>query len=856
MSISYWPTLVLLLLGSSVFSRGQNQPQAAPNTNPAVTPLLASSPSERLFLDLGRVGLDASRVYRARNLSFDRPGFSITLDSGTIAFTADAAGRVTGAFFEGDGEVLLIPPNQVERGSMALFTGAAILEERFTNGYFRFNDDTFTELQPSLSAADGEADFAARWNEVSRSLAQTDALRLFMSFSRFLPVASAASPLLSTDKSAGADRFLHARLQGQKQGLFDVYYDARAPEQVSTGQFRTVEGDTFYDVWSSFSLPGNKPAAETTNSIATEEGKTDAIDISAIKVRAEIKPPTTLNAETVLQLQVMQGGQRALLFELARTLIIKQVEADGRPVEFIHNPALEGTQLARRGNDLVAVVFPQPIQAGQKIRLRFVYGGEVLSEAGPGLLYVGDRGTWYPNRGIAMSNFGLEFHYPPEWTLVATGKHVDASPEGAAELNLGVAGEQVSRWVSERPIPIAGFNLGKYQRSVTQAGNVTIATYATRSMERGFPQQPDQIIEDPAGIISGGQPPIVVTPAAPSPARNALSVARASAHAIEVFSRDFGPYPFGELSLTQMPGNLSQGWPGLIFLSSMSFLTPEEEANLHIPAVQKTMISEAVTHETAHQWWGDLVMWKGYRDQWTSEGLANYSSLMLYEDEQPAQFRAIMGEYRDGLLLKNKAGVQLLEDGPVTLGTRLSCSQFPEGYEAISYGRGTWLFYMLRHMMLDGERKGEATESEEAEPFFRALRKIRERYEGKSVTIRQMLQVFEEELPRSLWFEGHRSLDWFYQGWINGTAVPRFEVRSVKYVDKEGTTAVSGVILQKDAPDNLVTPVPLYAERGSKMFFLGRIFADGAETAFHLTAPAGTRKIVVDPGQTLLARSK
>ncbi len=53
-------------------------------------------------------------------------------------------------------------------------------------------------------------------------------------------------------------------------------------------------------------------------------------------------------------------------------------------IEFIHNPAIEGTQLARQGNDLVAVVFPQPLRTGQRMELRFVYGGEVLAEAGVG----------------------------------------------------------------------------------------------------------------------------------------------------------------------------------------------------------------------------------------------------------------------------------------------------------------------------------------------------------------------------------------------------------------------------------------------------------------------------------------
>ena len=44
----------------------------------------------------------------------------------------------------------------------------------------------------------------------------------------------------------------------------------------------------------------------------------------------------------------------------------------------------------------------------------------------------GARGTWYPNRGMEMADFDLEFTYPQGWTLVATGKPAPVSPELAA----------------------------------------------------------------------------------------------------------------------------------------------------------------------------------------------------------------------------------------------------------------------------------------------------------------------------------------------------------------------------------------------------------------------------------------
>ena len=859
------PLAWLFLIATAVaLPVSQSSPKLA--SEPASTQL---NSAENLYLQLQNTALSKTRVYRVRDVSIDRAAIQITLNDGTIAFTQDVAGRVTGAFFEGDGEVLLPPPNRYERASMALFTNEAILEERFVTAYFRFNDDTYPELRPSLVAADDGEAFLSQWNEIAGSLAEGDALRLFMTFSKFLPVDGGAGRDTATPvaQENEHDRFLHAHLQGLRLGAFDLYFDEDTPEQVWAGQLKTTEGISFYDVWTSFSSAEVNQGAEAVNATVGEGGKPDSIAISEYKIRAVIKPPTQIDAEAHLQMEVRQGGQRAVLFELSRALQIKQVEADGHSIEFIHNPAIEGTQLARQGNDLVAVVFPQPLQTGQRLELRFVYGGEVLAEAGAGLLYVGARGMWYPNRGLVMSNFDLEFHYPAGWTLVATGKRTDAksssNPGDQVPTGTSSTGGQVSRWVSERPIPIAGFDLGKYDRAVAHAGDVTVETYATAAMERGFPTPSiKSVIPNPIEPAGPHHPPPVLVPVQPSPARNAQTVANASAHAIEFYAQRYGPFPYSDLKLVQMPGALSQGWPGLIFLSSASFLSGAEESQLRLTPVERTLITQVIAHETAHQWWGDLVMYSGYRDQWLVEALANYSSMMVLESENPAKFRAAMEKYRDDLLQKNKAGQELMEDGPVTLGTRLSCSQFPSGYEAISYGRGTWLFHMLRLMMRDAERastgsvRGDGKTLQPDEPFVRVLRAVRERYQGKPITTRELLQAFENELPRSLWYEHRKSLDWFYEGWINGTAIPRFELHGVKYSDNPGSTTISGVIVQKDAPDDLVTPVPLYISVAGRMVLLGRVFADGRETAFHLTASLGARKVVLDPEQTVLSRPR
>jgi hypothetical protein len=844
------------------------------------SPTAVARPAEALYLQLGQVGLDPKRVYQVRDASLERSAIHITLEDGTIAFTQDVMGRVTGAFFEGEGEILLEPPNEVERKSLSLFTGMAIVEERFATAYFRFNDDTLTELQPGLRPADNGPEFVSRWSETVRNLAPSDAMRLLLTFTRLLPPSASSASTESSGAervSASAvfdpsDRMFRAHLQGLKLGIFDVYYDSSAGEQVEAGQAKTAEtGDLYYDVWTSFSVPRTVSPKQAGSELGAEPesaaGREDPIMIPHYQISTDVTPPKQIHSEARLQVEVKQGGQRTLIFELSRFLQMERVELDGKAVEFIHNPAMEGTQLSRKGNDLVAVILPQPAITGQKMELRFVYAGEVLADAGSGLLYVGARGTWYPNRGFAMADFDLEFRYPAEWTLVATGKPTAASDAAASKISQG---QQLSRWISDRPIPVAGFNLGKYRMASAQAAGVLVETYATTAVEKAFPIASAQVLQpSPQVTVSPKRPvPDVVIPRNPSPASNESGVAQAAAQAIEYYAARFGPFPYSRLSLTQMPGRDSQGWPGLIFLSSYAFLNNEERADIHEPPINILLQELIPAHETAHQWWGDLITWSTYRDQWFSEGLANYCSLMMLQEKNPAGFHQIMERYRRDLVEKNKDGMLAQEDGPVTLGSRLWSSKFPQGYEAISYGRGTWLFHMIRTMMQDGalqqavkqEKSAVAMRGTADEPFVRALRKARERYQGKAMSTAELFAVFAEDLRPSLRYEGKSSLQWFVDGWVNGTVVPRLELKAVKIVPKGTATAgmvVTGTIEQKDASQNLVTSVPIYAlvSNGAPIL-LGRVFADGEESSFRLAAPSGTRKILLDPNETILTTPK
>ena len=117
--------------------------------------------------------------------------------------------------------------------------------------------------------------------------------------------------------------------------------------------------------------------------------------------------------------------------------------------------------------------------------------------------------------------------------------------------------------------------------------------------------------------------------------------------------------------------------------------------------------------------------------------------------------------------------------------------------------------------------------------------------------------MFEEELPRPLWYEKRRNLDWFIEGWINGTAIPQLETRDVHVANKEQSAVATGVIVQKDAPEDLVTAVPVYAQTSAKsLVYIGEVLADGPETPFRLSAPKDAHRIVLDPNHTILTSLK
>ena len=547
MSWRWMLVLALGVLSASALAQPSTQLPTQPSDNDDHCPQSAG----KLYARISSVGLDTARVYHVRGASIERPSLIVTLDDGTLAFTEDICGHVTGAFFVGDGEILMQPSDRTERASLALFTGMAILEEQFHSAFLRFNDDTAEALQPYLSSTQWTAESFQDWDRVTRQFADYDALRLFLDFSHFLP---SASPPPKAEKLPD---MLHLHLVGAKLGVFEVFWDETNAEPLACGQLRAQNDVGFFDIWTSF-------APVSAAGRAWPSSRND-ISIESYRIQAVVQPPSELRASTEVEMQVQKGGQRTVLFELSRYLKVDSVEWDGRALDSIQNPAVEGSQLERRGNDYIAVVFPADLHNGQDLKLRFHYAGDVLSDAGSGLFYVGARGTWYPAFGPNLASFNMKFRYPSAWTLLATGKNT--SPPPTPRPKSPMPWRKPPNGFLSGPSPLPDSIWASMFAPKPRLARCWWRSYSTKGVEKAFPQAPAEVVIQAAPQLppSLARPetvaPIVIVPPPPSPSADLRAVAERTANAITTFSQWYGPYPYSSLALTQMPGELSQGFP-------------------------------------------------------------------------------------------------------------------------------------------------------------------------------------------------------------------------------------------------------------------------------------------------------
>ncbi|MFQ5778019.1 MAG: M1 family aminopeptidase [Terriglobia bacterium] len=796
----------------------------------------AQSPDPRTLLDeLRQVGLDEARSYRVTDLLLHRDAIRLRLRHGTLMFLKPVAGRITGAVFEGTGEVLVLPPDRGERQQLVKFIGSPILTESFDRAYFRFTDSSFAELFKQIRAGHGRPvpapQVRERWQDSLETLNSSHAVRLLLDFLQSPPLP-----------------YFYAGIYGQHVGTFDIVVDHRRREEILVGQLVTVGERHYYDVWCSFQRRGL-------------ERPLPAVKATAYRIEATLTAERELKARSEVDLELPRAGEHVLLFDLSRFLTVEEVvelvgppgEHTPRPLAFFQNATMTAEEAIFKGTDVVVVVLPPPLSpAGlsglERRRLRFRYRGRVILDVGGGVLYVGARGIWYPApTRPGPAHFEMRFRYPHSLELVATGTLRETHTEGE---------QKESSWVTEVPLPVAGFNVGHYDHYEVRRDGVPITVYANRQLEPYLARAgqvllprlpPPTVPPGPYRPDAPGPTHVVIPPAAPI--EQLERVANLVADALDSFSKLFGPFPYPNLKVSQIPARLGQGFPGLLYLSTLSFLPEADLARMGLDERSREFYTRLTpAHEAAHQWWGSHVQFPHYRDQWLAESLAAYSAL-LYLEQQPggqAKVRQWLERYRQDLLRQDERGTTIEPTGALTLGIRLNSSLSPHGYASLIYSKGPWVLHMLRTLFRDSDSGSDAV-------FFNALRALAARQRDGTMTTADFQRHFEQALPSDADLEDSGRLDWFFQQWVYDTGVPRYQLHWKARPNPEGGWHVQGRVTQSGVSGLFTMPLPLYARFGEQLTRLGRVIVTGEQVTFRFPAAARPDEVMLDPHLTVLS---
>ena len=780
------------------------------------SPLLAG-PASDLAMAVRENTLDRDECYRVRDLTLLKDDIRIYLTDGYLIFSKPVAGRRVAAIFtaqieNGDAEVILRPPNLAERRSLVSYIGVPNLDDHFQAAIFLFTGDDYQALVAQMlhnpanrKSAEMGALMESEWTPILRNISASYDTRLALDLIN-LP---ARQPGL----------FL-AVVQSAKLGNYNLFDDPENTDQIAAGQFVERNNRAFFDIWTHFPARGahaGRPRVPL------------GLELEDFRIEATVEPDLNLSAITRVKVRTEVDGLKIVPFDVAREMAVSEVKVNGVPAEVLQRAAPKGN-FGRGENDLFLVMPPAPLRAGLEYEFEFHHSGRVILQMAQRVFYVAARGNWYPSFGAQFATFDLSFRYPREWELVTPGDVIEDRTEGDW---------RITRRRPSAPIRLAGFNLVDYAHAQATGEGYVVDLYANRSLDPALAPRPVLTIPPlvrgrdwnqrlPLSELSSAQPL--------DPLARLERLASRVGSALEFMTSKFGPPALSHLTVSPIPGNFGQGYPGLIYLSTRSYV------DLSVGRRQReedVFYDELLAvHETAHQWWGAQVSSASYRDDWLMEALANYSALLYLEKNNGERdLELLLDSYRTDLLAKRDDGQPVDSAGPIVFGTRLESSLDQRTWRAITYGKGSWILQMLR------QRMGE-------ERFLSMLAELIKRYGRREITTEEFRMLAAEFLPPK---SDDPSLELFFDQWVYGTGIPTLKL-NYAIRGKAPAWKVVGTLTQSDVPEDFsaLTPVEIQVAHGRS---ITKWVRSGSEPAmFTVNLRQQPVKVTLDPHHGILRR--
>ena len=275
------------------------------------------------------------------------------------------------------------------------------------------------------------------------------------------------------------------------------------------------------------------------------------------------------------------------------------------------------------------------------------------------------------------------------------------------------------------------------------------------------------------------------------------------------YSENIGPYPYEKLADVEaagMGGGMEHA--SEIFFGQNSI---SGRPNLSL-----------VSHEIAHQWFGDSVTERDWDDVWLSEGFATYFQQLTVEHYQGRDaFVASLQQSRRGIFNNERRlpGVAVVADKP--------WKGIPN---QIVYQKGAWALHMLRGQI-------------GTEKFWAGIREYYKRFRDGNASTQEFRQVMEDM--------SGSNLGWFFQQWLYHAGSPAVD-GGWKY--NAATRKVEIDLAQTQAGDAFRLPLEV-AVKGSQVK-IEKIEMTAKQQKFEIAADQEPASVELDPNTWILMDSK
>ena len=302
-------------------------------------------------------------------------------------------------------------------------------------------------------------------------------------------------------------------------------------------------------------------------------------------------------------------------------------------------------------------------------------------------------------------------HAPVEWKVIANGYRV-SSPISSLNNAIGPKEDRLT-WKWDVTVPIPTYNM------VFGAGKMDVELLGYAACDQSpASQRQDNCVEVSLWVY-------------PEDKIKAKDSFRRAVNMVDYFTKTIGPFPFEKLANVQS----STRFGGMENASAIFYSEKSIGKGRNIEGT--------VSHEIAHQWFGDSVTEADWNHLWLSEGFATYFGNLFFEDEDGEKiFQDKMENNRKRIVNSKNTNRPIIDPENKDLFKLLNSNNYP---------KGGWVLHMLRGYMGD-------------ELFFNGIRKYYELYKYKTAMTKDFQSVMEN-------IKGE-NLDWFFEQWLYKPGFP------------------------------------------------------------------------------------